>query len=77
MSLTRSRGRSGGPMARPQDGYPPSQVVSGLSLSLNAGSVRFTACRRTTSGCVDRVETLGSKRQEVPANIALEPTAQE
>lgn len=45
----------------PQDGYPPSQVVSALALSPDASSVRFKACRRATGACVDRVETLDSK----------------
>jgi hypothetical protein len=42
----------------PQDGYPPSQVVSALSLSLDGSSARFKACRRATGACVDRIEML-------------------
>ena len=46
----------------PQDGYPPTQVVSALSFSFDGSSIRFRACRRPTGECVDRVETLDAKR---------------
>lgn len=44
-----------------QDGYPPTQVVTGLSLSQDGSSVRFKACRRATGACTDRVEILGQR----------------
>lgn len=44
-----------------QDGYPPTQVVTALSLSQDGSSVRFKACRRATGVCTDRLETLGQR----------------
>lgn len=44
-----------------KDGYPPTQLVTGLSLSQDGSSVRFKACRRATGACTDRVETLGQR----------------
>lgn len=44
-----------------EDGYPPTQLVTGLSVSQDGSSVRFKACRRATGACTDRVETLGQR----------------
>ena len=44
-----------------QDGYPPTHLVAGLSLSRDGSSVRFKACRRGTGSCTDRVEALGQR----------------
>jgi hypothetical protein len=44
-----------------RDGYPPSQVVTDLSLSHDGSSVRFKACRRATGACAERVEALGQR----------------
>ena len=45
----------------PQDGYPPTQVVTDLALSRDGTSVRFKACRRTTDACTDRTEPVAQE----------------
>lgn len=37
----------------PQDGYPPSSTIEGLSLSPDGKTARFHACRRATGACSD------------------------
>jgi hypothetical protein len=45
-----------------QDGYPPSHVVTDLSLSADGASARFQVCRRSGGKCSDwRVEPIAKK----------------